>query len=47
MTAASTIQTIMYNYSGNVMNAGTLYFKTPQGIKKVVITLGRGRSRVE
>ncbi|QDP99242.1 type II secretion system protein [Lysinibacillus fusiformis] len=47
MTASSTIQSIMYNYNGNIINAGTLYFKTPQGIKKVVMTLGRGRSRVE
>jgi len=47
MPASSSVQTIMYNYSGNVMTAGTVTFKTPQGIKRVVITLGRGRARVE
>ncbi|GAB0170575.1 competence type IV pilus minor pilin ComGD [Lysinibacillus sp. CTST325] len=45
--STSSIYTIMYNYNGNVMTPGTVYFKTPQGTKKVVITLGRGRSRVE
>jgi len=47
MPASSSIYTIIYNYNGNVITPGTVYFKTPQGIKKVVITLGRGRSRVE
>ncbi|MGE7687719.1 competence type IV pilus minor pilin ComGD [Lysinibacillus sp. NPDC097214] len=47
MPASSSIYTIIYNYNGNVMTPGTVYFKTPQGNKKVVITLGRGRSRVE
>ncbi|KOP70477.1 competence protein ComG [Lysinibacillus sp. FJAT-14745] len=47
MPASSSIYTIIYNYNGNVMTPGTVSFKTPQGIKKVVITLGRGRSRVE
>lgn len=45
--SSSSIYTIIYNYNGNVMTPGTVYFKTPQGTKKVVITLGRGRSRVE
>ncbi|MEY9973190.1 competence protein ComGD [Lysinibacillus sp. RC46] len=45
--SSSSITTIIYNYNGNVMTPGTVYFKTPQGTKKVVITLGRGRSRVE
>ena len=45
--STSSIYTIMYNYNGNVMTPGAVYFKTPQGTKKVVITLGRGRSRVE
>jgi len=44
---SSSVHTIIYNYYGNVMTPGTIYFNTPQGIKKVVITLGRGRSRVE
>ncbi|MFJ5789288.1 competence type IV pilus minor pilin ComGD [Lysinibacillus sp. NPDC093197] len=43
----STVQTIRFNFRGNVMTPGTVYFKTPQGTKKVVITLGRGRARVE
>lgn len=47
MPASSSVQTIMYNYSGNVMTAGTVTFKTPQGIKRLVITLGRGRARIE
>ncbi|MGE7692794.1 competence type IV pilus minor pilin ComGD [Lysinibacillus sp. NPDC094177] len=47
MPSSSSIYTIIYNYNGNVMTPGTVSFKTPQGIKKVVITLGRGRSRVE
>ncbi|KOS61862.1 MULTISPECIES: competence type IV pilus minor pilin ComGD [Lysinibacillus] len=47
MPVSSSVHTIIYNYNGNVMTAGTIYFKTPQGVKKVVITLGRGRSRVE
>jgi competence protein ComGD len=44
---SSSIYTIIYNFNGNVMTPGTVYFKTPQGTKKIVITLGRGRSRVE
>lgn len=47
MPAMSSIYTIIYNFNGNVITPGTVSFKTPQGIKKVVITLGRGRSRVE
>ncbi|WP_016993965.1 hypothetical protein [Lysinibacillus boronitolerans] len=47
MPAESSIQTLVYNYSGNVMAAGTMAFKTPQGKKKVIITLGRGRARIE
>lgn len=43
----STVQTIRFNFKGNVMTPGTVYFKTPMGTKKVVITLGRGRARVE
>ncbi|MFF2795120.1 competence type IV pilus minor pilin ComGD [Lysinibacillus xylanilyticus] len=45
--SSSSIYTIIYNFNGNVMTPGTVYFKTPQGTKKIVITLGRGRSRVE
>jgi len=45
--SSSSIFTIIYNFNGNVMTPGTVYFKTPQGTKKIVITLGRGRSRVE
>ncbi|MDM5249194.1 MULTISPECIES: competence type IV pilus minor pilin ComGD [unclassified Lysinibacillus] len=44
---SNSVHTIIYNYYGTVMTPGTIYFNTPQGIKKVVITLGRGRSRVE
>ncbi|MFF2175468.1 competence type IV pilus minor pilin ComGD [Lysinibacillus sp. NPDC058147] len=47
MPTMSSIYTIMYNFNGNVITPGTVSFKTSQGIKKVVITLGRGRSRVE
>jgi len=47
LLSRSNILTISYNFKGNVMTPGTLYFKTPQGTKKVVISLGRGRSRVE
>ena len=47
MPSMSSIYTIIYNFNGNVITPGTVSFKTPQGIKKVVITLGRGRSRVE
>lgn len=47
LPAESSIQTLVYNYSGNVMTAGTMAFKTPQGKKKVIITLGRGRARIE
>lgn len=47
LPSSSSINTIIYNFNGNVITPGTLSFKTPQGIKKVVITLGRGRSRVE
>ncbi|WP_341299671.1 competence type IV pilus minor pilin ComGD [Lysinibacillus sp. FSL H8-0500] len=43
----SSIYRLIYNYSGNVMTAGTLTFKTPEGYKRVIITLGRGRARVE
>ncbi|MEK5232482.1 competence type IV pilus minor pilin ComGD [Lysinibacillus sp. FSL K6-0232] len=43
----STMYMLVYNGKGNVMTAGTLSFKTPQGKKKVIITLGRGRARVE
>ncbi|QPQ30104.1 competence type IV pilus minor pilin ComGD [Lysinibacillus sp. JNUCC 51] len=45
--SSSSIYTIIYNFNGNVMTPGTVYFKTPKGTKKIVITLGRGRSRVE
>ncbi|WP_328009335.1 competence type IV pilus minor pilin ComGD [Lysinibacillus xylanilyticus] len=45
--SSSSIYTIIYNFNGNVITPGTVYFKTPQGTKKVVITLGRGRSRIE
>ncbi|MCY9549559.1 competence type IV pilus minor pilin ComGD [Lysinibacillus xylanilyticus] len=45
--SSSSIYTIIYNFNGNVMTPGTVYFKTPQGTKKIVITLGRGRSRIE
>ena len=45
--SSSSIYTIIYNFNGNIMTPGTVYFKTPQGTKKIVITLGRGRSRVE
>ncbi|WP_068983517.1 MULTISPECIES: competence type IV pilus minor pilin ComGD [Lysinibacillus] len=44
---SSSVHTIIFNYYGNIMTPGSIYFNTPQGIKKVVITLGRGRSRVE
>lgn len=47
LNAESSIHTLSYNTKGNVMSAGTIAFKTPQGKKKVVITLGRGRARVE
>ncbi|WP_155591547.1 competence type IV pilus minor pilin ComGD [Lysinibacillus cavernae] len=47
LNAESSIHTLIYNYNGNVMSAGTFAFKTPQGKKKVIITLGRGRARVE
>ncbi|WP_342532948.1 competence type IV pilus minor pilin ComGD [Lysinibacillus sp. FSL K6-0057] len=47
LPAESSIYTLIYNYSGNVMTAGTMAFKTPQGKKKVIITLGRGRARIE
>lgn len=45
--SSSSIYTIIYNFNGNVITPGTVYFKTPQGTKKIVITLGRGRSRIE
>ncbi|MFE3575396.1 hypothetical protein [Lysinibacillus sp. NPDC059133] len=35
MSVSSSIYTIMYNYNGNVMMPGTVYFKTPQGIKRL------------
>ena len=47
LSSVSTLITILYNEKGHVSKAGTLYFKTPYGIKKVVITLGVGRVRVE
>jgi len=43
----SSIYTIVYNVNGNVRSAGTIAFQTPQGKKKVIITLGRGRARIE
>ena len=47
LSSISTIFSISYNENGNVTKAGTIYFKTPYGNKKVVITLGVGRVRVE
>ena len=47
LTGLSTIVQILYNENGNVSKAGTIYFKTPYGNKKVVVTLGVGRVRVE
>lgn len=47
INSSSTVKTLIYNFDGRVTTAGTLYFQTPKGIKKVVITLGFGRSRVE
>lgn len=47
LSSLSTIVSILYNENGNVSKAGTIYFKTPNGNKKVVITLGVGRVRVE
>lgn len=47
LSSLSTLVTILYNENGNVSKAGTIYFKTPYGNKKVVITLGVGRVRVE
>ena len=47
LPVSSTFVTVVYNANGNVNRAGTLYFETPVGIKKVVITLGVGRVRVE
>lgn len=43
----STFVILRYNANGNVSRAGTLLFYTPQGEKKVIITLGAGRVRVE
>jgi len=43
----SSIYTIVYNVNGNVRSTGTLTFQTPHGKKKVIITLGRGRARIE
>lgn len=43
----SSIYTIVYNVNGNVRSAGTIAFQTQQGKKKVIITLGRGRARIE
>lgn len=47
LSGRSTFVTIMYKANGNVSKSGTLYFNTPQGEKKVIITLGVGRVRVE
>ncbi|MFJ7735458.1 competence type IV pilus minor pilin ComGD [Lysinibacillus sp. NPDC097287] len=47
LSGSSTFVTVVYNANGNVYRAGTLYFETPVGIKKVVITLGVGRVRIE
>lgn len=47
LSGASTFVTIMYKTNGNVSQSGTLYFNTPQGLRKVVITIGVGRVRVE
>lgn len=47
LSGISTFVTVMYNPNGNVSRAGTLYFQTPGGIKKVIITIGVGRVRVE
>ncbi|MGG2073166.1 competence type IV pilus minor pilin ComGD [Lysinibacillus irui] len=47
LPAESSIHTLIYNYNGNVMSAGTIAFKTSWGKKKVIITIGRGRARIE
>ncbi|CAM5262931.1 hypothetical protein LSPH24S_09277 [Lysinibacillus sphaericus] len=47
LTEGTNVYTVRFNFIGNMMTPGTLYFHTPQGLKKVVITLGRGRMRVE
>lgn len=47
LSGKSTFVSITYKANGNVSRAGTLFFKTPIGEKKVVITLGAGRVRVE
>lgn len=47
LSGPSTFVTIMYKANGNVSKSGTLYFSTPQGVRKVIITLGVGRVRVE
>ncbi|KOS68074.1 competence protein ComG [Lysinibacillus contaminans] len=47
LSGPSSFVTIRYKANGNVSQSGTLYFKTPIGDKKVVITLGAGRVRVE
>ncbi|GLC88717.1 competence type IV pilus minor pilin ComGD [Lysinibacillus piscis] len=43
----STIIAIRYTNTGSIVNAGTLIFRTPYGTKRVILTLGRGRARVE
>lgn len=47
LSGSSTFFTIIYNANGNVSRAGTLYFNTSDGLRKVIITLGAGRVRVE
>ena len=47
LTEGTNVYTVRFNFIGNMMTPGTLYFHTPHGLKKVVITLGRGRMRVE
>ena len=47
LSGKSTFVTFAYKANGNVSKAGTLFFKTPIGEKKVIITLGAGRVRIE
>ena len=47
LSGKSTFVTFTYKANGNVSKAGTLFFKTPIGEKKVVVTLGAGRVRIE
>ena len=47
LPSESSLYTVVYNYNGNILSAGTIAFQTPQGKKKVIITLGRGRARIE